>query len=356
MYLDSSGQSDAALAVYGRARDLVEEVFRTNPTNARIAHEVPRTLGNLAIALEGAGRENEALAVHDRARQMLKVIGEANPSLLSVARDRAWIDGMSAAILVKLARDAEALPLLEGARKAREALMKAGTSLVRDQTQLIRIHRQIAAIHARAGRTSQALASREPALAVAVRLASAGLDDLGIQSALAWAYLDIGDLLTAIGALSDALEWDDKAVAIQRRLVQAEVSGSRYDLANGLRLRGITLQKCGRLPEAVSAFSEAIGLLEGLASPTAGETYDLACCESLLSGVASDAGSGLTAADGEAEAVKAIDCLRRDFAKGWKRLDFMRADTDLNPIRSRRDYQMLILDCGFPRNPFGRGR
>ena len=137
--------------------------IRTNPTNARIAHEVPRTLGNLAIALEGAGRDNEAVAAYDRAREVLAVIGDANPSLLSVTRDRAWIDAMTAGVLIRSARDAEALPLLEGARKARETLVKTGTSLVRDQTQLIRIHRQIAEIHARAGRRSQALASREPA-------------------------------------------------------------------------------------------------------------------------------------------------------------------------------------------------
>ena len=56
MQLDASGRSDEALAVYDRARDLVEGLFRANPTDARIAHEVPRTLGNMAIALDGAGR------------------------------------------------------------------------------------------------------------------------------------------------------------------------------------------------------------------------------------------------------------------------------------------------------------
>ena len=88
-----SGRTDEALAVYGRARDLVEGLFRANPTDARIAHEVPRTLGNMAIALQCAGRPNEALAAYDRAREVLGTIGDANPTLLSVTRDRAWIDG-----------------------------------------------------------------------------------------------------------------------------------------------------------------------------------------------------------------------------------------------------------------------
>ncbi len=354
MQLEAADRSDEALAVYDRARDLVEELFQANPTNAQIAHEVPRTLGNRAIALDAAGRQNEALAAHDRAREVLGKIGDANPTLLSVIRDRAWIDAMTAGIMIEAARDAEALPVLERARKARETLLERGTSLIRDQTQLIRIHSQIAGIHVRAGRTSQALASREPALAVATRLADAHLADLGIQKELALAYLDIADLLAITGKPSEALPWHDKAVAIQRRRVEAELSHSRDFLADGIRRRGIALQRCGRPAEAVSAFREAIAILEGLAHPTAGNLYDLACSQSLLAGVAPDAGSGLTAAVGLAEADKAVKSLRRAVAAGWKQCAHMRADTDLDPIRTRTDYQMLVLDMAMPADPFAR--
>ncbi len=332
--LDQSGRADEALAVYRRARDLVEELFRTNPTNARIAHEVPRTLGNLAIALEAAGRPSEALAAHDRARELLGIIGEANPTLLSVTRDRAWINAMSAAILTRKARGAEALELLERARKARETLVKAGTSVIRDQTQLIEIHRQIAKIHARAGRTSQSLAAREPALLIATTLADAHHDDLGVQNQLTWAYTDIADLLTSTGTPSEALPWLDKVLTIRRKMVEAEPAAYRPTLADVIRRRGIVLQKCGQAAEAVSAYREAITILEGLAHPTPGNIYDLACSQSLLSGIATDAGSGLTADYGQIEAASAITSLRRAVAAGWKQRDFMNADTDLDPVRS----------------------
>ena len=191
------------------------------------------------------------------------MIGDANPTLLSVTRDRAWIDAMTAGILIEAARDAEALPVLERARKARETLVNAGTSVIRDQTQLIRIHRQIAGIHARAGRTSEALASREPALAVATRLADAHLGDLGIQAELACGLpghrRSPHDDRQTFGSAAVV----DKALAIQRKMVEAELSQSRDYLAGGLRLRGITLQKCGRPAEAVSAFREAIGCWKG---------------------------------------------------------------------------------------------
>ena len=122
-----------------------------------------------------------------------------------------------------------------------------------------------------------------------------------------------------------------------------------------MRHRGITLQKCGRPAEAVVAFRESIGLLEGLARPTSGNIYDLACSQSLLSGVASDAGSGLTATLGGAEADRAMNSLRRAIAAGWKDRAHMRADTDLEPLRNRPDFRALTMDLGFPAEPF-RGR
>ncbi len=352
MHLDSSGRTGEALELYGRARDLVEELCRANPTSAQIAHEVPRTLGNLAIALESAGRQNEALAAHDRARELLGTIGAANPTLLSVTRDRAWLDAMTARILIVAARDAEALPVLERARMARESLVKAGTAVIRDQTQLISIYSQIAGIHARAGRTSQALTSREPALAVATRLVDAHLGDLGIQAELAGAYLNIADLLSTIGKPSEALTWSEKALSIQRKMVDAELSDSRYSLAVGIRHHGIALLKCSRPTEAVRAFREAIGLLEGLESPTSGAIYDLACVQSLLSAVTSDPGSGLTAHDGQAEADQAMKSLGRAVAAGWKDRAHMNADTDLDPLRNRNDFRALMMDLALPTKPF----
>src|SRR4029077_4293979 len=120
----------------------------------------------------------------------------------------------------------------------------------------------------------------------------------------------LADFHCATGMPSEALPWSDKAVAIHRKLFEADPSQQRY-LAIGFRHHGIVLQKCGRPAQAVSAFREAIIVLEGLALPSPGDFYDLACNQSLLSGVAADADSGLTSADGQTEGDKAILSLRR---------------------------------------------
>ena len=43
--------------------------------------------------------------------------------------------------------------------------------------------------------------------------------------------------------------------------------------------------------------------------------------------------------------------LRRAVAAGWNQPAHMRADTDLDPIRSRPDFQMLMLDLAMPDRP-----
>ncbi len=76
-------------------------------------------------------------------------------------------------------------------------------------------------------------------------------------------------------------------------MVEAEPSQEQYRkyLGDGLRHRGIVLQKCSRPAEAVLAFRNSIELLEGLANPRPGDVYDIACSQSLLSGAAAEAGS-----------------------------------------------------------------
>ncbi len=350
-HLGEAGRRDEALRVYGRARDLGESLFRVNPADARIAHELVRTLGNMAISLEGAGRRQEALASYDRAREVLGVMANASPALLSITRDRAWIDSLTADILIATNRNVEAIAVLERARNARETLVKADSSVIRDQEQLVRINLQLAGILARDGRASEARAWYESAAAVALMLADAHPGNNEFKSRLAAIYHDLADFDSGIGKCSEAIRWSDQALAVRRKMIDTDPA-QKSSLADAARRHGIVLQKCRQPAQAVTAFRQAITILEGQSS--AGALYDLACLQSLLSGIAADTGAGLTAADSQTEADNAMKSLRRAIAAGWRRPEHMRIDTDLDPIRSRSDFQMLMLDLAMPVDPFAR--
>ena len=146
--------------------------------------------------------------------------------------------------------------------------------------------------------------------------------------------------------------FDGKRQDIRRGMFEADPY-QQTNLAVGLRLHGIVLQKCGWPAEAVSAFREAIAVLKGLADPTPGNVYDMACCRSLIAGAAREAGSGLTAAEGRAEAEQAVEGVRRALDAGFTELSWIRTgDPDLKPIRSRPDFQLLMMDLAFPTEPF----
>ena len=344
--LDEAGRQGEARASYDRAIELEEGLFRENPTDANIAHELVRTLGNRAILLAGVGRRPEAIAGYRRAQDVLDATAKTSPTLLAVTRDRAWIDASIAAAYIQDAQYAEALIALERARKSRQILIEADKSVVRDQAQLAYVWQQIGEIHNKTGRTTEALAAFREAAAVGSRLAADHPDDLEIQSQLAQCYLNIADGECAKDNAPEALVWSDKAVAIQRKLAEGEGTKpeARLPLGDGLRRHGIVLQNCGRPAAAVSAFREAITILEGLPSPDKINLYDLACCQSLLFGIAAVKDSGLTPPDGQAQADKAFVNLRRAIAIGWNDAAHTRDDTDLKAVSGQGEFAKVLAE------------
>jgi hypothetical protein len=52
----------------------------------------------------------------------------------------------------------------------------------------------------------------------------------------------------------------------------------------------------------------------------------------------------------------AIDALRRSVAAGFRDFAHMKVDADLDPLRRRDDFQLLMMDLTFPNVPFVAGR
>jgi hypothetical protein len=61
-------------------------------------------------------------------------------------------------------------------------------------------------------------------------------------------------------------------------------------------------------------------------------------------------------ADGEAEAASAMDWLRRAVAVGYRNANELRNESALDSLRSRRDFQLLMMVLAFPADPFAQVR
>jgi len=73
-----------------------------------------------------------------------------------------------------------------------------------------------------------------------------------------------------------------------------------------------------------------------------------------LGGVAGTSGSDLSVEEGRYVRDRAMHTLRRAVAAGHCRFEWMRRDPDLDPLRRRRDFQLLMMDVEFPGEPFAR--
>ena len=170
--------------------------------------------------------------------------------------------------------------------------------------------------------------------------------------------LRLGMISARTGRVVAAGKYYEEARGIQQSLFDANpaVVGFQSELAITVVAIGRLRQSQGRLPEAAAAFRQGTSLLEHITMMRALDLYNLGCFHSLLVGLAGRSGEGISAAEGQAQADRAMQWLRKAAESGYGDLASWQADTDLDSLRSRRDFQLLLLDVAMPRKPFAGAR
>ena len=86
--------------------------------------------------------------------------------------------------------------------------------------------------------------------------------------------------------------------------------------------------------------------------PAGGQAAVLwACCRSSLAGLAGAAGSGVSDAEGAERAEAAMALLRLAARGGHRDLAPCQTEPGLDPLRSRADFRLLMMDAGLPDRP-----
>jgi hypothetical protein len=149
----------------------------------------------------------------------------------------------------------------------------------------------------------------------------------------------------------------ERAMAILQKLADANPSVTRWQIAlsDSLMELGDIHLSAGRTSEAVAFERRAIAIRMRLSSRTPTDLYNLCCSHATLSSLAANPGSGMTAAEGPAEADRAMEWLREAVVAGYRKVAALRTDHSLDPLRSRPDFQLLMMDLEFPADPFARG-
>ena len=114
------------------------------------------------------------------------------------------------------------------------------------------------------------------------------------------------------------------------------------------------LRDSHRPVEALASFQEARGVLESFRNPDSNDLYNLSCIYTQLSLLLEHAATPPPPAERADLTDRAVKTLRRALAAGFRGYRGMDSDPDLDPLRGRADFRALILDRGFPLDPFAR--
>ncbi len=90
-------------------------------------------------------------------------------------------------------------------------------------------------------------------------------------------------------------------------------------------------------------------------SPTGEHWFLCASAHASLSALAGQAGSGVSTAEATSEADAAMTMLHKAVATGYHTADAYRTEDALDPLRSRDDFRLLLMDLEFPAAPFAPG-
>ena len=209
-----------------------------------------------------------------------------------------------------------------------------------------------------AGKPAEAEIEGRAALVTWQKLADGDAKVPDYRNMVATALNQISDVIRPLGRAAEARDGYERSIAIRERLVEEFPAATLYrgHLAYSLRRRGLARRDLGDSLGAAGDARRALVLFEQLPSRGSDEWFESACCRAALAGLAGRDGAGVSAAEGEAESVKAMGLLSKAVGAGYRNANALRTESALEALRDRPDFRLLMLDLAMPTDPFAPAR
>jgi serine/threonine-protein kinase len=400
----ANGQSAEALADWSRARELFEGLVRDYPNETINQNRLAGCLLNIGVLLHKSGRSSEALAAYNEAKAHYESLVQSDPSSTVARQDLALCFNNLGSFWKDNGRLDEALAAFERARVIREGLAREDPSSVDDRHNLAIAVNGQGGVHREAGRTTQALASYDQACRLWKALAKEQPGVPEYQNRLAHALGDASGVLASTGRIREAISslrraadlWSglttahpdvlnyhlslssslselaglllkegERKEAIEtlgrlRDLLEKSVSMFPNDyeeplrLASALQELGMMLKLDGRPADAAALLRRSISIREAISEIPPDALVDLARTRCQLGMLEAVPGSGVSGAERRRALDGAMGDLRRAIDRGY-RDPVLASDPVLDALRSLPAFPYLLMDLGFPTDPFSSG-
>jgi tetratricopeptide (TPR) repeat protein len=302
--LRTMGRPAEARESYGRARAILEPLAHDHPGNSRHREVLSFTLSNLGVIEQDLGCTDEAIRLHRQALEIHEALVRREPGKAEYRNDLAWCW-----------------------RYLSQALASTGDLVA-------------------------ALQAAERAVALYDVLVR---EDRGVEEfrwRMARSMDEVGRINSLSGRPADAAEALERAARIHEALARDNPGFYGVDVVRNRLYAAGQRVAAGRPEEARACLRRADDELKRSPQVRAGMLlHDLACSHILWSSAGREEAIG--PAEREARTLRAIAVLRRALMAGHADLIQVRRDPVLDPLRRRRDFEVMILDLSFPADAFG---
>jgi serine/threonine-protein kinase len=348
--LCDTGRSTEGLGAYRRAIELWEQLARESPgTDAAIG--LSRTFHSLGYCHVHAGRTDEALRVFRRALEIRERLTRDHPEVPQYRVDLAATLRIMGGCYSLSDRSAEAIEAYRKAQAILERQIQADPADLASRSSLAVIINNMGIDQLERGRPDQALPLFRRYLAIHQELVKADLTNSHYRQMLAYAHSNVGTAQAMSARYDEALQAFRDALALHEALALAYPGQARFqdDLIRIRALMAAVRAATGRTSEARADLREAERILGQAPAPGLDTLVRLAGAYAKVSASAG-------ADERRAYADRAMAILRRAVAAGWHGVDDLQSDPIFVPLRSRPDFQELVMDLSFPADPFSKGR
>jgi serine/threonine protein kinase len=368
-----AGRWAEAQAALREAITVGERLVRRHPAVPDYQESLALAYNNLGATYRRAGRLAEAEAAYRHCLEITDGLIREHAAVPQYRELRAMTQCNLGSMCQQLGRFEEAEAASRQAIALLEPLTREYPAIANYQQFLANSQHTLGLVYKSTRRWAEAEAAYHRALAVRERLVRKHPDGLDNAVGLGGIFCDLGNLLSQRNQPEPALAWYAKAIRTLEEVPQRHPrrAKARLFLRNARSGRAQALGALGRHGLALADWDQAVALAEepareelraeractlahlGKHVKATTEAEELAGKKQASGNLLYNAACvyGLSAAAvkddiplRERYAARAVELLRQATQKGYRDLDHMKRDSDLDALRARRDFQELLTE------------
>jgi tetratricopeptide (TPR) repeat protein len=345
--LEATNRLKEAEAAWREALTIQKQLAAEFPTRPDFREQLATCYSNLVKLLGATGRLKEAVTAGRDALAIRKQLAAEFPTRPDFRQDLAQSLGNLGLMLGATGDLKEAEAAFTDALALQKQLVAEFPTRSDFRQELARCHYGLGLLLRDTGRPQEAEAAWREALAIQKQLAAEFPNNPDLRNNLAGTLVQLAMLRWDFAA---AKKYLTEAEPHHLAALKANPRNPTYRLYYHNNLFVLTQAQAGLLDQAAAV--QAAQTLRDLDWGQPSNTYDAACALALCIPIVQkheklDAEKRKAAVQFYGD--KAMEMLRLAVEKGWKNAAHMEKDSDLDPLRSRADFQKLLQELDRPR-------